>query len=94
MADDTGGLGRLLNTALRLVSGGKKKSRRHREPRKWHWPKLWLPDSKDVFLFGGIAAAGYGVYQIYPPSAYILVGGCFVALGVLIYLGGSKNEGS
>jgi len=57
------------------------------EPRKW----LRLPEARDVFLFGGMAAASYGVYQIYPPSAYVLAGGFFMALGVLIYMGGSTK---
>jgi hypothetical protein len=71
-----------------------KKKKPGRKPKQWKLPQVVLPDAKDVFLFGGISAAAYGVYQIYPPSAYILVGGCFIALGLLIYLGGSKHEGS
>lgn len=57
-------------------------------------PKIPLPEIRDVFLFGGIASAGYGIYQIYPPSAYVVVGGCFIVLGILIYMGGNKNAGS
>ena len=68
----------------------KKPGRKPKQP--WRMPKIPLPEVKDVFLFGGLGAAAYGVYQIYPPSAYILVGGVFVALGLLIYLGGSKHE--
>lgn len=76
-----------------MLDSGKKKKPRRRE-RRWKLPsppRLPLPDLKDVFLFGGIGSAGYGIYQIYPPSAYIVVGGCFIALGLLIYMGGSKN---
>lgn len=48
-------------------------------------------EGKDVFLFGGLALAGYGVWQIYPPSAMILVGGVFFAIGLFWYMGGAKS---
>lgn len=73
-----------------ILAFKKKKPRRSNKP-PWQWPKVPLPEAKDVFLFGGVGSAAYGVYQIYPPSAYILVGGCFIALGLLIYMGG-RNE--
>jgi len=44
------------------------------------WEALPLDD---LFTFGGIASAGYGVYQIHEPSAFIAVGVAFIALGYL-----------
>lgn len=79
---------------LKVLFGGKKRPRRRGEPAE---PARWrkhIPEARDVFLFGGIAAAGYGVYQIYPPSAFVLVGGFFIAMGILMYLGGDKPDGN
>lgn len=74
-----------------MILAFKKKKRTRKEPRKWKLPQLPENWERDTFLFGGIAAMGFGVYQIYPPSAFVLVGGCFIALGLLIYMGGSDK---
>jgi hypothetical protein len=39
-------------------------------------------DIRDVLVFGGIAAAGYGVGMIYPPAAWIFCGLALFWLGV------------
>ena len=41
-----------------------------------------VPDAQDVVTFGGIAAACYGVAQIYEPGAWILGGAALFYLGV------------
>lgn len=41
-----------------------------------------LIDIRDAFVFGGIAMLGYGLYQIYPPAAWIAVGGIIFLLGL------------
>jgi hypothetical protein len=81
-------------TASKIVSlfkkPGKKRRRNLRVAEPQDKPRrVWI-EGKDVFLFGGLALSGYGVWQIYPPSAYVLVGGAFLAIGVLIYMGDSK----
>lgn len=40
------------------------------------------PDLKDLFVFGGLGFAAYGIYMIYPPAAFILPGLFFVWLGL------------
>lgn len=40
-------------------------------------------DLRDVFVFGGLAMVGYGLYLIYPPAAWIGIG------GALFWMGGS-----
>lgn len=42
----------------------------------------WLPDLADVFVFGGIALVGYGLYCIYPPAAWIVTGAALFWLGL------------
>lgn len=37
-------------------------------------------DLKDVFLFLGIGIVAFGLWQIYPPAAYIVGGGVIVIL--------------
>lgn len=44
------------------------------------WLKNYI-DLNDIFVFGGIALAGYGIAQIHPPTAYLVVGVTFVWLG-------------
>lgn len=46
--------------------------------------KHFLPDIdvRDVLVFGGIAAAGYGIGMVYPPAAWIFCGLAFFWLGV------------
>ena len=39
-------------------------------------------DLRDVLVFGGIAAAGYGISMIYPPAAWIFCGLALFWLGV------------
>lgn len=37
-----------------------------------------LPNLQDVLVFGGLAAASFGVHQVYAPAGWILAGaGCF-----------------
>lgn len=84
-----------LKTKVRSLFGAAP-PRRRRNPRSEEHQlnpkfKITLPDGKDVFLFGGLGLSGYGLWQIYPPSALILVGGVFFAIGVFWYMGGSKN---
>jgi len=71
---------------------GKKRRRSLRvaEPQDKPPRRVWI-EGKDVFLFGGLALAGYGVWQIYPPSAMILIGGVFFAIGLFWYMGGVKQ---
>jgi len=37
---------------------------------------------QDFFVFGGLSAAGYGIYQIHEPSAFIAVGVSVAILGL------------
>ena len=39
-------------------------------------------DLRDLFVFGGIAAAANGIHMIYPPAAWIFVGIMFFWLGI------------
>ncbi len=39
-------------------------------------------DIRDVLVFGGIAAAGYGINMIYPPASWIFCGLALFWLGV------------
>lgn len=39
-------------------------------------------DLRDVFVFGGLAAVGYGIAQIHVPAAWIVVGAIVFVLGV------------
>jgi hypothetical protein len=50
----------------------------------WQRLKQLLPDidARDVLVFGGIAAAGYGIGMIYPPAAWIFCGLALFWLGV------------
>jgi len=77
---------------LKLAWSAKPKKRARPRPEGEPPRKLPLPERKDVFLFGGLAAAGYGVWQIYPPSAMILVGGAFVVFGLLMYMTPKTKE--
>lgn len=43
---------------------------------------LAMFDLRDVFVFAGIASVFVGLWQIYPPSALIVVGSVVVWLGV------------
>jgi len=43
---------------------------------------LRMIDLRDVFVFGGLAAVGYGVAQIHTPSAWIIIGGAVLVLGL------------
>jgi len=40
------------------------------------------PELRDVLVFGGLAIAGYGAWQIYPPAAWLAVGVTLFWLGV------------
>jgi hypothetical protein len=37
---------------------------------------------RDVFVFSGLAAVGYGVAQVSVPAAWVVVGGIVFLLGV------------
>lgn len=37
-------------------------------------------DLRDAMLFAGIGLLGYGLYDIYPPAAFIVPGAIFVAV--------------
>jgi hypothetical protein len=41
-----------------------------------------LVDLRDCFVFGGIAAAAYGIGQIYQPLAYIFSGLSLLWIGI------------
>jgi hypothetical protein len=38
-------------------------------------------DMRDAFVFGGLGLIGYGIAQVYPPAAYIVVGVVLFWLG-------------
>jgi hypothetical protein len=40
-----------------------------------------LLDMRDALTFGGLALLGYGLYQVHPPTAYIVMGGLVFWLG-------------
>jgi hypothetical protein len=44
--------------------------------------KRMVPDLRDVLVFGGIGAVGYGAWLIYPPAGFITVGVLFFFLGI------------
>lgn len=39
-------------------------------------------DLRDIFVFGGLACAVYGISQIYVPASWIAAGATFFWLGV------------
>lgn len=39
-------------------------------------------DVEDLFVFGGLACAAYGIAQVYPPAAWIVTGAVLFGLGV------------
>lgn len=39
-------------------------------------------DLRDVFVFGGLAMVGYGLSEVYAPSAWLVVGAALFWLGV------------
>ena len=53
-------------------------------PEKFRRFKTWLSntfDLNDLFVFGGLAAACYGLGQIHAPSAWIVGGAVSIWLG-------------
>lgn len=44
--------------------------------------KKFLPDLSDIFVFAGLAGIFYGIYQIFPPAAFITGGILLGALGI------------
>jgi hypothetical protein len=50
--------------------------------RKLHSLLASLIDLRDAFAFGGLAMIGYGLFSIYPPAAWIVVGGILLWIGV------------
>jgi len=64
------------------------------EGRSW---RRWLPEAKDVFLFGGVGLIGYGFWTVDAALALIIVGGFFTGIGFLWYannIGGPKDGNS
>jgi hypothetical protein len=41
-----------------------------------------LPDLEDLLFFGGLAVLTYGLYQVHPATAFIVLGVCCVACGL------------
>jgi len=39
-------------------------------------------DLQDLFVFGGLGCVGYGIWQVYPPAAWVVVGVALFWLGV------------
>lgn len=52
----------------------------------------WRPDVVDYLVTGGLAALGWGLWQVYPPAALIVVGGLLFGLGVHL-LGARHPQG-
>lgn len=48
-----------------------------------------MPDESDMFLCFGVQSLFYGVLQIFPPAAYILVGTVFTTLAFIQARGGN-----
>lgn len=48
------------------------------------WKRFFLEilNVADIIVFGGLGLVGYGVYQIYPPYAWITVGGVLMIFGL------------
>lgn len=46
------------------------------EQKNW---RRWLPDLRDLLCVIGIAALFYGLYETYPPAAFIVVGSICLA---------------
>lgn len=45
-------------------------------------PKLaGLVDLRDAFVFSGLALVGYGLFSVYPPAAFIVVGAALFWMG-------------
>lgn len=42
----------------------------------------WLPDIRDVLVFGGIALAGYGLSALLPGAGWVFAGLAIAWLGV------------
>lgn len=77
---------------LRALLGGKaakKRPVRRIEAKQWKLPRLEI---KDALVFGGLGMIGYGMWQIYPPSALIVVGGIFFVIGLYWYMGGINGN--
>lgn len=43
-----------------------------------------LPDLKDFLVFGGLAAIGYGLWQINPWAVLVQAGVVLLALGIVV----------
>ena len=41
---------------------------------------------KDIFFFCGLASIAYGIHEMYPPSAWVTVGGVLLALSLYWYM--------
>jgi len=39
-------------------------------------------DLRDIFSFGGTGFLSFGVWQVYPPAAFIVAGSIFLWLGI------------
>jgi len=50
-------------------------------------------DLTDLFILCGLAMAGVGIWQIYPPAALIIIGTVLFLLGLLGSMRGSGKSG-
>jgi hypothetical protein len=44
--------------------------------------KQYIPDLRDVFTFGGMGLLGFGLYMVYPPATFIILGLICLYLGL------------
>lgn len=43
------------------------------------------PDVKDLVVFSGVGATGYGLWQVYPPATWVFVGIVLLGFGILLH---------
>ena len=48
-------------------------------------------DLKDAFTFGGLMWLFFGLWLVYPPAAFIVLGVIFAALGLCAAMKGKNN---
>jgi hypothetical protein len=46
---------------------------------------------QELFIFSGLGAVGYGVAQIYPPAAWIVVGAVVFLIGMIGFIGKARR---
>lgn len=42
----------------------------------------WPFDLRDALTFGGLASLAFGLWQVFPPAAYVVVGAVLVGIGL------------